>query len=47
MMSLVISVVVGAVLAIGGTVITTEVVTAVANGTPPTQTQSLYNYGSR
>ncbi len=45
MVRLIVALVVGAVLAVGATIITIAVLDGVANGTPTHQT--LYNYGSR
>ncbi len=45
MVRLLVAMLVGAVLAVGATVFTANVLVGVGNGTPSTQT--LYNYGSR
>lgn len=45
MVRVIVAMLVGAVLAIGGTVITNEVLTGVSNGKPTNQ--NLYNYGTR
>lgn len=45
MVRLLVAMVVGLVLAVGATAITTEVMTGIANGTPANKT--LYNYGNR
>ncbi len=45
MVRLIVAVVVGAVLAVGATIFTANVMTGLGNGTPTTQ--SLYNYGNR
>lgn len=47
MIRLIIAVVVGAVIALGGTVLVTNVLSAQANGAPTPASSSLYNYGSR
>jgi hypothetical protein len=44
---LIIAVVVGAVIALGGTVLVTNVLSTQANGAPTPASSSLYNYGSR
>jgi hypothetical protein len=44
---LIIAVVVGAVIALGGTVLVTNVLSSQANGTPTPASSSLYNYGTR
>ena len=44
---IVIAVVVGAVIAVGGAVLVTNVLSTQANGTPTPASSSLYNYGTR
>jgi hypothetical protein len=44
---LIVAVVVGAVIALGGTVVVTNVLSTQANGTPVPASSSLYNYGTR
>jgi hypothetical protein len=44
---LIIAVVVGVVIALGGTVLVTNVLSTQANGTPTPASSSLYNYGTR
>jgi high-affinity Fe2+/Pb2+ permease len=44
---LIIAVVVGAVIALGGTALVTNVLSSQANGTPTPASSSLYNYGTR
>ena len=44
---LIIAVAVGAVIALGGAVLVTNVLSAQANGTPTPASSSLYNYGTR
>jgi len=44
---LIIAVVVGAVIAVGGAVLVTNVLSTQANGTPTPASSSLYNYGTR
>jgi len=44
---LIIAVVVGAVIALGGTVLVTNVLSTQANVTPTPASSSLYNYGTR
>ena len=44
---LIIAVVVGAVVALGGAVLVTNVLSSQANGTPTPASSSLYNYGTR
>jgi hypothetical protein len=44
---LIIAVVVGAVIALGGTVLVTNVLSNQADGTPTPASSSLYNYGTR
>lgn len=44
---LIIAVVVGAVIALGGTVLVTNVLSTQADGTPTPASSSLYNYGTR
>ena len=47
MVRLIIAVVVGAVIALGGTVLVTNVLSNQADGTPTPASSSLYNYGTR
>jgi hypothetical protein len=44
---LIIAVVAGAVIALGGTALVTNVLSSQANGTPTPASSSLYNYGTR
>jgi hypothetical protein len=44
---LIIAVAVGAVIALGGTVLVTNVLSSQADGTPTPASSSLYNYGTR
>ena len=47
MVRLIIAVVVGAVIAVGGAVLVTNVLSTQANGTLTPASSSLYNYGTR
>ena len=47
MVRVIIAVVVGAVIALGGAVLVTNVLSVQANGTPAPAGSSLYNYGTR
>ena len=47
MARLIIAVAVGVVIALGGTVLVTNVLSAQADGTPTPASSSLYNYGTR
>jgi hypothetical protein len=44
---LIVAVAVGVVIALGGAVVVTNVLSAQANGTPTPASSSLYNYGTR
>ena len=47
MVRLIVAVAVGVVIALGGTVLVTNVLSTQANGTPTPANSSLYNYGTR
>jgi hypothetical protein len=47
MVRLIVAVVVGIAVALGGTVLVTNVLSTQANGTPTPASSSLYNYGTR
>ena len=47
MVRLIVAVAVGVVIALGGAVVVTNVLSAQANGMPTPASSSLYNYGTR
>lgn len=47
MVRLIVAVAMGVVIALGGAVVVTNVLSAQANGTPTPASSSLYNYGTR
>jgi hypothetical protein len=47
MVRLIVAVAVGIAVALGGTVLVTNVLSTQANGTPTPASSSLYNYGTR
>ena len=47
MVRLIVAMVVGIAVALGGTVLVTNVLSTQANGTPTPASSSLYNYGTR
>ncbi len=47
MIRLIVAMAVGIAIALGGTVVVTNVLSSQANGTPTPASSSLYNYGTR